>query len=98
MPSTSPDIKRSNIERFGATVTVVDGYYDDAQAAAEARRAETGALEIHPYDHPATVAGQGTMGESSTSRSAGSTRSSSRPAVAASSPARRRGSATACGS
>jgi threonine dehydratase len=62
MPTTSPDIKRSNIERFGATVTVVDGYYDDAQAAAEARRAETGALEIHPYDHPATVAGQGTMG------------------------------------
>ena len=35
--------------------------YDDAQAAAEERKAETGALEIHPYDHPATVAGQGTM-------------------------------------
>ncbi|MFP5489820.1 MAG: threonine/serine dehydratase [Acidimicrobiia bacterium] len=62
MPSTSPDLKRANIERFGAAVTVVDGYYDDAQAAADARRAETGALEIHPYDHPATVAGQGTMG------------------------------------
>lgn len=62
MPSTSPDIKRRNIERFGATVRVIDGYYDDAQAAADARRAETGALEIHPYDHPATVAGQGTMG------------------------------------
>ena len=62
MPSTSPDVKRRNIERFGATVRVVDGYYDDAQSAADARRAETGALEIHPYDHPATVAGQGTMG------------------------------------
>lgn len=62
MPSTSPDVKRRNIERFGATVHVIDGYYDDAQAAADARRAETGALEIHPYDHPATVAGQGTMG------------------------------------
>ena len=62
MPATSPDIKRRNIERFGAAVTVVDGYYDDAQLAADARRAETGALEIHPYDHPATVAGQGTMG------------------------------------
>ena len=62
MPSTSPDIKRRNIERFGATVRVIDGYYDDAQAAADARRAETGAMEIHPYDHPDTVAGQGTMG------------------------------------
>lgn len=62
MPSTSPDIKRRNIERFGATVRVIEGYYDDAQAAADARRAETGALEIHPYDHVATVAGQGTMG------------------------------------
>jgi threonine dehydratase len=62
MPSSSPDIKRRNIERFGATVTVVDGYYDDAQAAADGRRAETDALEIHPYDHPATIAGQGTMG------------------------------------
>ncbi len=62
MPSTSPDIKRRNIERFGASVHVIDGYYDDAQAAADARRAVTGALEIHPYDHPATVAGQGTMG------------------------------------
>ena len=62
LPSTSPDVKRRNIERFGATVQVIEGYYDDAQAAADARRAETGALEIHPYDHPATVAGQGTMG------------------------------------
>lgn len=62
MPSTSPDLKRHNIERFGATVRVIDGYYDDAQAAADARRVATGALEIHPYDHPATVAGQGTMG------------------------------------
>lgn len=62
MPSTSPDVKRRNIERFGAAVRVIDGYYDDAQTAADARRAETGALEIHPYDHPATVAGQGTMG------------------------------------
>ena len=61
MPSTSPDIKRRNIERFGATVHVIEGYYDDAQAAADERRAETGALQIHPFDHHDTVAGQGTM-------------------------------------
>jgi threonine dehydratase len=62
MPSTSPAIKRRNIERFGADVTVVDGYYDDAQREVELRQAETGALMVHPYDHVATVAGQGTMG------------------------------------
>lgn len=62
LPSTSPELKRRNIERFGAEVRIIDGYYDDAQAAADHRRAETGAMEVHPYDHPATVAGQGTMG------------------------------------
>jgi threonine dehydratase len=61
MPSTSPPIKRANIERFGATVRVIEGYYDDAQRAANARQAETGAIMIHPFDHPGTVAGQGTM-------------------------------------
>jgi threonine dehydratase len=61
MPSTSPAMKRANIERFGATVTVIDGYYDDAQQAANDRQAVTGALMVHPFDHAATVAGQGTM-------------------------------------
>ena len=61
MPSTSPAFKRANIERFGATVTVIDGYYDDAQREVEKRQAETGALMVHPYDHAETVAGQGTM-------------------------------------
>ncbi len=62
IPSTSPDIKRTNVERFGATVHVVEGLYDDAQTAANERQAYSGAVMIHPYDHPATVAGQGTMG------------------------------------
>lgn len=61
MPSTSPAAKRANIERFGATVTVVEGYYDDAQRAADLRQACTGALMVHPFDHVDTVAGQGTM-------------------------------------
>lgn len=61
MPSTSPAIKRANIERFGADVTVIDGYYDDAQREVEQRQAETGALMVHPYNHADTVAGQGTM-------------------------------------
>lgn len=61
IPSTSPVLKRALIRRLGATVTVVDGYYDDAQSFAAERQAATGALMLHPFDHPETVAGQGTM-------------------------------------
>lgn len=61
MPSTSPNIKRQNIERFGATVKVIDGFYDDAQRQCDERQRHTGAMMVHPYDHAATVAGQGTL-------------------------------------
>jgi threonine dehydratase len=61
MPSTSPSLKKQTIERFGAAVTVVEGIYDDAQAAANDRQRQTGALMVHPFDHVDTVAGQGTM-------------------------------------
>jgi threonine dehydratase len=61
MPSTSPAIKRGNIERFGATVTTVDGYFDEAHREAVVRQSCTGALMAHPFDHVLTVAGQGTM-------------------------------------
>ncbi len=61
VPSSSPPLKRDRIASFGATVHVVEGLYDDAQAAADARQAVTGALTVHPYDHPLVVAGQGTL-------------------------------------
>jgi threonine dehydratase len=61
IPSTSPSLKRRLIERYGARAVVVDGLYDDAQRVAEQRQQQTGALMLHPFDHPATVAGQGTM-------------------------------------
>jgi threonine dehydratase len=61
VPSTSPAMKRDRIASFGATVHVVDGLYDDAQAAANAHQFETGALLVHPYEDVDVVAGQGTM-------------------------------------
>ncbi len=61
IPSTSPPLKRRLIERYGARAIVADGLYDDAQRVAEERQQQTGALMLHPFDHPATVAGQGTM-------------------------------------
>jgi threonine dehydratase len=57
----TPEIKRDRIASFGAHV-VIDGHqYPDAQQAADAAAWRTGALFVHAYDHPATVAGQGTM-------------------------------------
>ena len=61
VPEVTPEIKRRNIARYGATVTVGGPQYSDALEASLQRAAESGALEVHAYDHPATVAGQGTM-------------------------------------
>ena len=61
VPSTSPAMKRDRIASFGATVHVVDGLYDDAQAAANAHQYDTGALLVHPYEDLDVIAGQGTM-------------------------------------
>lgn len=61
VPSTSPAMKRDRIASLGATVHVIDGLYDDAQAAATAHQERTGALAVHPFEHPLVVAGQGTM-------------------------------------
>ena len=62
VPALASAAKVARIESFGAKVNVVPGAYADALAAAERRMAETGALAIHAYDAPATVAGQGTLG------------------------------------
>ena len=62
IPATSPPAKAERVRAEGATVTIVDGYYAEAQAALAARQAETGALLMHPYDQPEVIAGQGTIG------------------------------------
>jgi threonine dehydratase len=62
VPATSPEAKIDRVRAQGATVTVVDGYYAEAQAALGARQEETGALLMHPFDQPEVIAGQGTIG------------------------------------
>lgn len=61
VPEVTPEAKRDPIRRLGATLRVGGAMYQDALEAARVRAAETGALDVHAYDHPATVAGQGTM-------------------------------------
>jgi threonine dehydratase len=61
VPEVSPRVKVDAIAGLGATVRVGGALYHDALVASRERARETGALEIHAYDHPLTVAGQGTM-------------------------------------
>ena len=62
VPETSPQVKIDRIRALDATVHVIPGYYADAYAACEERAFDTGAILMHPYDQPAVVAGQGTIG------------------------------------
>lgn len=62
VPEVSPPAKVAKLGELGATVNVVGALYDDALAACRERQAETGALDIHAYDHLDTIAGAGTIG------------------------------------
>lgn len=60
VPEYAGPAKIALIRATGAELTVVPGTYAEAAAAAQAHEAETGAMQVHPYDAPATIAGQGT--------------------------------------
>ena len=61
VPEIAGPAKIALIERAGADLVVMPGAYANALEAARAYEAETGAVQIHAYDAPATVAGQGTV-------------------------------------
>ncbi len=61
VPEYAGPAKIALIRAQGAELEVVPGVYADALARAEAHAAATGAMQIHAYDAPATVAGQGTL-------------------------------------
>lgn len=60
MPTQAPAVKRAATEALGATVVVVD--ISERAAVTEQIRAETGAVFVSPFDDPAIIAGQGTVG------------------------------------
>lgn len=60
VPEFAGPAKIDVIRQTGAQLHIVKGAYVDAAAAAKAHQQDTGAIDIHPYDAPATVAGQGT--------------------------------------
>lgn len=64
VPESTPKQKRDRIRAFGgdfAELVVVGANFDAAQDAALAYAAESGATMVPPFDHAATVAGQGTI-------------------------------------
>ncbi len=57
-----PDNKVSEIRRLGATVRIVGRSQDEAQLEVDRLVAEDGLVMVPPFDAPAVVAGQGTLG------------------------------------
>jgi threonine dehydratase len=64
LPANTPRQKRDRVRSIGGSWTevVVGGdTYDDANAAALAHCAESGAIYVHAFDDPRTIAGQGSV-------------------------------------
>jgi threonine dehydratase len=62
VPAGTPPAKVARIASYGARVVQGGETYAEALIASRDRQAETGALEVHAYDHEAVLAGQGTVG------------------------------------
>jgi len=60
VPEFAGPAKIDVIRQTGADLHIVQGAYADAAAAASTYQSQTGALDVHPYDASATIAGQGT--------------------------------------
>ena len=62
IPEGAPLSKIEATRSYGAEVVLVPGVYDDAYAEAIRLRDEHNYTFIHPFDDPAIMAGQGTIG------------------------------------
>jgi threonine dehydratase len=61
VPEISSPAKIAAIRSFGADVRIGGARYNDALDRCNSFIAETGALSVHAYDTPETIAGQGTL-------------------------------------
>ncbi|MFF3841827.1 threonine ammonia-lyase [Streptomyces sp. NPDC001930] len=62
MPVGAPLPKVAATREYGADVRLHGHVVDETLAAAERYARETGAVFIHPFDHPDIIVGQGTVG------------------------------------
>jgi len=61
MPEGAPLPKVTATRGYGAAIEYAGTTVDDSLEAAHLFAAETGAILIHPFDHPDVIAGQGTV-------------------------------------
>ena len=61
VPVLTPAAKVARIAGYGARVVQTGETYAEALTASRLRQSETGALEVHAYDHADVLAGQGTV-------------------------------------
>ena len=62
MPEGAPIVKEKATRAYGADVRFAGSTVDEALVVAQEFSASTGAVLIHPFDHPDIVAGQATVG------------------------------------
>ncbi|CAM5538254.1 threonine ammonia-lyase IlvA [Mycolicibacterium aubagnense] len=62
MSKLVPPNKVEEIRRLGAEIRIVGNSQDDALVEVERLVAEEGLVMVPPFDHPAVIAGQGTLG------------------------------------
>ncbi len=61
VPTVSSPAKIEKIRSLGASLVVTGDRYADALAASERWAQESGALQVHAFDQPETLLGQGTL-------------------------------------
>src|SRR4051794_8922926 len=61
MPATTPTVKVTQTQGFGATVVLYGDMFDDAYAKARELTLEQGYVFVHPFDDPQIIAGAGTV-------------------------------------
>jgi threonine dehydratase len=62
MPRFTPTVKVERTRGFGAEVVLSGDAFDDAKVEAARLAGQRGLTMVHPYDDPAVIAGQGTIG------------------------------------
>ena len=62
VPNVSAATKRARIRELGAGLVIAGERYADALAASREYASTSGAREIHAFDQPTTLLGQGTLG------------------------------------
>ncbi len=62
VPQDAPMAKVDAARNYGAKVELVGEYFEQALDAARAYVEESGATFVHPFEDPAVIAGQGTVG------------------------------------